>query len=193
MGRLLGKLSAFFAYLCVATLIAQGSAIVYLRATGRLDDQRLARVSDALRGIEPPPKTEEKKTDIKDPSLTEEPSLEERTAVRDLAARNLEIREQAVKSSLDRVLYEKNSLTEEKDRYEHIKTSFESKLIALREGALSTGRESVRLIWENIKPKQAKEQMLKMIENKELNEVVTILGAMPISKRAKIVSEFKSP
>jgi hypothetical protein len=193
MGHLFGKLAALVAYFCVATLIAQASAVAYLRATGRLDNERIARVTDALRGIEPKPKLEEKPHGEEDPSLKEEPTLDDRETARDLATRNLELREQAVKSGLDRVLYEKNALTEEKARYELIKRTFEEQLTALREGALSSGRESVRLIWENIKPKQAKEQILKMMGENELNEVVTILGAMPIAKRAKIVSEFKTP
>jgi hypothetical protein len=193
MGRLLGKMTALFAYFCVATVIAQASAVAYLCATCRLDNEKVARLVDTLRGLEPKPKPEEKKHDLEDPSLTEQPSLGEREAARDLATRNLELREQAVKSGIDRVLYEKNALSEEKRRYEVIKSKFEEQLAAVREGALSTGRESVRLIWENIKPKQAKEQMLKMLDDNELNEVVTILTAMPIAKRAKIVSEFKTP
>ena len=62
----------------------------------------------------------------------------------------------------------------------------------MRSKALSTGRENVRTIWENIKPKQAKEQIMEMIDKQEMNEVVTIFVAMPIAKRAKIVSEFKT-
>ena len=192
MASLFGKLTALFAYFCVATLIAQASALAYLRTTGRLDDTRIARAIDALRGVEPPSQVEEDQPDKEDPSLAEQPSLDQRDAGQDLAARNLELREQAVKSGLDRVMFEKSSLADEKERYEKIKRTFEEQLAALREGALSTGRESVRLIWENIKPKQAKEQILKMLEDNELNEVVTILTAMPISRRAKIVGEFKT-
>ena len=58
---------------------------------------------------------------------------------------------------------------------------------------MTTGHENVRSIWENIKPKQAKEQILKMIEADEIKDVVTIFSAIPITKRAKIVAEFKSP
>lgn len=192
MAGLFGKLAALLAYVCVATMIAQASALVYLRATGRLDDAKLARLSDAFQGIERKPDSEAKPDPPAEPSLLEEPSLELRDSARDLATRNLELREQAVKSALDRVLYEKNALTQEKERYELIKRTFEEQLAALREGALSSGRESVRLIWENIKPKQAKEQILQMLEDNELNEVVTILTAMPIARRAKIVSEFKT-
>lgn len=192
MAGLLQKLIALFGYFCVATIVAQASAVAYLRATGRLGNDRIARVSDALRGTDPKPKEVDKKSDPENSWLKEEPSLDERALANDLSTRNLELREQGVKSALDRVLYEKNALTQEKDRYELLKRTFEEQLAALREGALSSGRESVRMIWENIKPKQAKEQMLKMLEEHELNEVVTILTAMPIAKRAKIVSEFKS-
>ena len=193
MGRLFGRLAGLFAYFCVATLIAQMSAVAYLRATNRLDDARIARAVDALRGVEPAPTPEGPKAEKEDPSLAEEPSLDEREATRDLAARNLELREQSVKSGVDRMLYEKNALTQEKERYELIKRTFEEQLAALREGALSSGRESVRLIWENIKPKQAKEQILRMLGDNQLGEVVTILTAMPIDKRAEIVTEFKTP
>lgn len=193
MGRLIRSLAALFAYFCVATLIAQASALVYFRATGQLDDQKLAGMLNVLRGVPPAPAEKQPDQPTQNPALQEQPSLEDREARHDLTARNIELREQAIKSALDRVFYEKKTLTEEKDRYELIKRTFEGQLAALREGALSSGRESVRLIWENIKPKQAKEQILRMLDNKELNEVVTILTAMPISKRAKIVSEFKSP
>jgi hypothetical protein len=193
MGGLLRNLSALFAYFCVATLIAQASALAYFRATGQLDDKKLAGIANILKGIDPSPAKDQSDKPPPEPALEEEPSLEDREMRHDLAERNLELREQSVKSALDRVSYEKNSLTEEKERYELIKDTFEAQLAALREGALSSGRESVRLIWENIKPKQAKEQILKMLDDGELNEVVTILTAMPIAKRAKIVGEFKTP
>ena len=48
------------------------------------------------------------------------------------------------------------------------------------------------LIWENIKPKLAKELILKMIDADEKEEVVGIFASMPIPKQAKIVSEFKT-
>lgn len=99
----------------------------------------------------------------------------------------------ALKTSMERVQYAQKVLTEDKDRYERLKTAFEEQLGALRDGAKSTGRENVRLIWENIKPKLAKEQILQMLEANEINEVVAILSAVPIARRAKIISEFKTP
>jgi hypothetical protein len=110
-----------------------------------------------------------------------------------MQSRQLELREQSLKSGLERVQFAQKTLSEEKDRYERLKTAFENQLAALGDGAKSAGRENVRLIWENIKPKLAKEQILQMLESQEINEVVAILSSMPIAKRAKIISEFKTP
>jgi hypothetical protein len=51
---------------------------------------------------------------------------------------------------------------------------------------------------EAIQPKQAKDQIMKMLEeyptefDQPLQDVVTIMKAMPLDKRRKILGEFKS-
>jgi hypothetical protein len=187
---MIGRLFALFAYLCVATLVTEIAGVAYLRATGNLDDARALKLLAVARGevdADSKPNHETKTAE------TAQASYDERQQLRDLQSRQLDMREQAVKSMLDRVRFEQRALTEEKDRHERLRTAFDEQLTALRQGALSTGRENVRLIWENIKPKQAKEQILQMVEAQEMLQVVEILSAMPIGKRAKIVAEFKTP
>jgi hypothetical protein len=106
--------------------------------------------------------------------------------------RNLELREQALQSGMERVRFEQKKLAEDKDNYDRITTAFEKQLDELHTGALATGRENIRLIWESIKPKQAKEQILQMMQANEQEDLVAILSAMPIGKRAKIIGEFKT-
>jgi len=192
MLRLFGKLAALIVYLCVATLMAGVSGLVYLRANGDLEDGKLRQLLAVVRGE---PMAVKKEAENKDPAEQdrEQPSFEQREQAGQLAVRHLEMREQALKSGLERIRFEQRALGEDKDRYERLKGAFEEQLSVLRNGALTSGRENVRLIWENIKAKQAKEQILQMIANDEMPEVVAILSAMPIGKRAKIVSEFKSP
>ena len=178
--------------LSVATVLAVGSGLVYLCATGKLDEQKMARVVALIQGLETTEKKSEETNDDKTKDA-EQPSYDERENARRLHSRQLEMRELALKTGLERIRFEQRVLTEEKDRYERLKTAFEDQLAALRDGAKSSGRENVRLIWETIKPKQAKEQILQMLKAQEINEVVAILSAMPIAKRAKIISEFKTP
>jgi hypothetical protein len=192
MGRILGMIAALIAYLSVATVLAAGAGFVYLRANGKLDEQKLARIVALLQGLEVTEKTPEKTEETKDQD-SEQPSYDEREKARQLHSRQLEMRELALKSGLERIRFEQRVLTEEKDRYERLKLAFEEQLAALRDGARSSGRENIRLIWENIKPKLAKSQILEMLQAQEINEVVAILSAVPIAKRAKIISEFKTP
>jgi len=55
------------------------------------------------------------------------------------------------------------------------------------------GLETVRAILGTIKPQQAKEQLVGMLKDGELDQVVAILSEMSDSKRAKIIGEFKTP
>jgi hypothetical protein len=192
MGRLFGAMMGLVAYFCVATLLAAGASLAYLRLSGTLSDDTLEKVVavlegaelvDANRDVPQKPKSED----------SEQPSYEDREQARDLQARNLELREQALNGRLDLVRAEQRALIADKERHERLKEAFTNQLTAMREGTISSGRENVRMIWENIKPKQAKEQILQMLAAQEINEVVALLSAMPIDRRAKIVGEFKTP
>ena len=106
--------------------------------------------------------------------------------------RDLELREQALDSGLQQIRAEQQKLADDKESYDRLRTAFDNQLKELNDGSQATGRENIRLIWENIKPKQAKEQILQMVQAGQQNDVVAIMSAMPISKRAKIIGEFKS-
>jgi hypothetical protein len=192
MGGMLARLMTLAAYVCVASLITEVAGAVYLRVSGKLDDARIDRILAAAQGLDSKEPKPEQTTDEK-PRDAEQPSYEDREQARELQARQLEMREQALKSGLDRIRFEQSKVAREKEIYDALQSAFDTQLDALRTRSVSSGRENVRMIWENIKPKQAKEQILQMLENQELNEVVAIFSAMPISKRAKIVSEFKTP
>ncbi len=192
MGRILGALMGLVTYFCVATLLAAGATLAYLRLSDTLTDDTVQKIVAVLEGAElfDPNREVPQKPKSED---SEQPSYEDREQARDLQARNLELREQALNSRLDLVRAEQRALVADKERHERLKEAFTNQLTALREGTTSSGRENVRMIWENIKPKQAKEQILQMLAAQEINEVVALLSAMPIDRRAKIVGEFKTP
>jgi hypothetical protein len=192
MGRILGALMGLVTYFCVATLLAAGATLAYLRLSDTLTDDTVQKIVAVLEGAElfDPNREAPQKPKSED---SEQPSYEDREQARDLQARNLELREQALNSRLDLVRAEQRALVADKERHERLKEAFTNQLTALREGTTSSGRENVRMIWENIKPKQAKEQILQMLAAQEINEVVALLSAMPIDRRAKIVGEFKTP
>ncbi len=192
IGKLVKSLGGFGVYACVATLLAQIMAVGYLMASGRLDGQRVDQILSAARG-ETQPLAQPHEVTPQAEAEQEQPSYEDRERARQLASRQLEMREQALKGNLERLRFEQDNLTRDKERLDLRQGAFTQQLDALRSKALSSGRETVRTTWENIKPKLAKEQIMKMIDRDEMNEVVAIVVAMPTAKWAKIVSEFKTP
>jgi len=193
MGRLLRMLSGAFTYFCISTVLSLCLLLGYAFSKGYLEKDRVTKMIAAAQGLEPPATAGGNPADAIKPSETQEqPSLDDSEKRRAVQARNLELREQALQAGLERMRFEQRKLSDDKDQYDQITAAFQKRLDELHSGALATGRENIRLIWESIKPKQAKEQILQMMQANEQDDVVAILSAMPIGKRAKIIGEFKT-
>lgn len=188
MVGLLGKLVAVIVYLCIGTVIAQGICIGYAWSKGYVSKPKLLQMAAVAQG------ENERQSDNRDSHekelSSEQPSLQDIENARALRIRNLELREQAIQAGLDRVRYEQTKLADERDMYLRTRAAFDAHLKNMKEGAIAKGRTDTRTILENIKPKQAKQQILQMIEAGEEEEVVAILSEMPVAKRAKIAGEF---
>ncbi len=105
--------------------------------------------------------------------------------------RQFEVREQAAQNVLQQVRFEMDALTKKKERFDQLYTTFKEQLGQDKVTAVARGSENARLLLESVKPKQSKELIMAMIKADEIDEVVTLFGAMPITKRAKIAAEFK--
>ncbi|HVX61791.1 MAG TPA: hypothetical protein VHC19_14345 [Pirellulales bacterium] len=188
MGRALNICGALIAYLCVATVLAEAISLAYLWSKGKLNEETVLRVVAAANGIERPQPSQTSAV----PEDGKQVSLEDLARARAMKSRDLELREQSLADNVAVVKAEYDKLIDEKDRYERIKAAFRSQLDELHEGALANNRETARLILESLKPKQSKEQILRMVQDGEINDVATLLSAMPTTKRAKILGEFKT-
>lgn len=188
VGRALNVCGALFAYLCVATVLAEATSLAYLWSKGKLNEETVLRVVAAANGIEHPRPSQQ--TASREES--KQVSLEDLARARALKSRDLELREQSLADNVAVVKAEYDKLIDEKNRYERIKAAFRTQLDELYEGALADNRETARLILESLKPKQAKDQILRMVQDGEINDVATLLSTMPTTKRAKILGEFKT-
>lgn len=188
MKQLVHLLWSAWLYACMASVLAAGLGVFYASTRGWLSEEKIMRMVAVARGLETTPRSERKQA----PRLSQQPSLDDIARARALRARDLELRELALETGVADLKYEQAKLADEKDRYEVIKTAFEAKLRELRDGALAANLEQVRLILENIPPKQAKDQLQKMLADGEIDQAAALLSAMPIAKRAKILKEFKS-
>jgi len=179
-------------YFALGTVIAQGIVVGYLHFSGRLDAEKIAQVLAVLQGITPVEGRSAGQTMKKEPAgegVPYEQVLEAR-AVKD---KNLELRELALANALAQLKTQQRQLAEGQKRYTQQLADFNSRLETVAKGAKTAGRDKVTGILESIKPKQAKEFVLGMLENKEEDEVVLLLSGMSDSKRAKLLGEFKTP
>jgi hypothetical protein len=192
MKRLLAVFGALFVYLSVGTVVAAAIIVGYAAMHGYLDKDKLARMADVARGIEPiaaPAAATKKQVES-----YEQPSFEDIERIRGIKARNLELRESAFKNEFDRVEFEKKLITKKYEQYERLKENFDEKFLNNKKNeTVKEGREKIRLIWENMKPKQVKEEIMKMLDDPaETHEAVSILSSVAPNKQAKIIAEFKS-
>jgi hypothetical protein len=191
MKRLFGALSASFVYFCIGQTLALLIIVGAFVAKGHLTHDKMEQIAAVVQGVDLRD-LQHSIDDARAKSRLPQPSLEELAEARALKSRDLELREQELRNQLNLIRQEQSKLVAEADRYQRVQTDFEQRLKNLREGAVATNLENARLILENMKAKQAKEQIERMLVEGEMKQAVVLLSAMPIEKRAKIVTEFKS-
>jgi hypothetical protein len=196
--KLLKFLPAIVLYTCVATVVVEAGAVGAMSMQGMLTRERLFQCLAALYGVNLR-EIEEEALSAAKPPLPQQPAYEEIVKQRALAARDLDLRE----SAIDKALADMRALTAqlkmERERYDQLKLQFDARLAALEEVFADTALQEVQRTLEAINPKQAKDQILRMLEEASPDEqeevtrdVITMFKSMPIDKRKKIVGEFKT-
>ncbi len=191
IARLLRTVGTMAVYFCVGTLISQAVIAGYLWITWGVDRGKIVQILAVARGIDLVKMEEEARLQTEQ-AAPEEVSYEQILQARAVEVRHLELREEALGNGLEQLAFEQRKLAEENARYTQLKTAFEAEVASLDKGSKAQGLEENRRTLETIKPKQAKEQLLLMLDKQELDKVVVLLAAMPAAKRARIVGEFKT-
>lgn len=190
--KILAGCASLMVYFCIATIITQVILLCYVAATWQLNGTKAVRMLAIARGID----LFEMQKEIdqeRDKLSAEQVSYNEILQARALNVHYLQLREQALKDGLGQLQFKQRNLLEEKGRFEQIVTVFQEKLDSVESGAIAGGMDAVRAPLEAIKPTQAKQLLVEMIDDGEMDVVVSLLSAMPNSKCAKIMSEFKGP
>lgn len=198
MSRLLRLIPAAIFYFCVATVLAEVGAIAVLASQGVLTKPRLMQCLAALYGVNLH-ELEKATAEANQPPPNETPAFEEVIKQRALASRALDLRETAVDKALVDVRALTAQLKTERERYDLLKQQFDARLAQLELVFTDSSLQEVQRTLEAIHPKQAKDQILRMLddatgedEERVNRDVVTMLKAMPLDKRKKILAEFKS-
>jgi hypothetical protein len=178
------------ACLCVATVIAQATALTAMWLKGALDQPRLYRVLAALHGI-----------DIltvhaqllarQEPADTEQVSYTARWEADTRKSLDLDLRETAISKGLLELGSLQTALQSDQSRLRELKQAYDARLKELLDEEQTASRRELQRTLEAIRPDQAKQQIVKMMEDDAMDDVVAIMKTMPIDKRKKIIAEFK--
>jgi hypothetical protein len=196
--KLLKLIPAALVYFCFATVLAEAGAIGYLSSQGLVTREKLFQCLAVLYGVNLR-EIEDKAKAAHQPPAKQQPAFDEVVRQRALATRDLELRETAIEKALVEVRALLAQLKTEKQRYDQLKEQFDARLAQLEQTFTDSALQEVQRTLEVMQPKQAKDQILRMLEGAKPEErervdrdVVTILKSMPLDKRKKILAEFKT-
>jgi hypothetical protein len=179
----------------VGTLITVVVIVAMLWFKGVLTDERILGMLAALQGIDTSPPS----ANAAQQAAAEQPSIEQMLSLRMKASLDLDLRESAIDKALGDLRTIETSLQNETKRLDSWKQSFDKRLADLQTAAADSSLREVQQTLETIKPQQAKEQLVKMLEDPKsptddpMEAIVRILKAMPLDKRKKILEQFKTP
>ena len=185
---------AFFAYLCVATVLAQVVVVAMFANSGTFSKDRFYSLMALVYGIdEQAIRDEIEKKDVPEQDR-EEPDMQQIVDERAQRHLALDFRLQALDTGIENLRNMQSSLMEERRRYDQLKQGFDQRLKALEDGVLDDAILEVQRTLEALDPRQAKDQILMMLERDDnsMIDVVKIIKAMSTDKRKKIMGEFRS-
>ncbi|ADB18992.1 hypothetical protein Psta_4345 [Pirellula staleyi DSM 6068] len=193
----LSLLGSLFAAFCIGTVVSLFVLAGVLWSKGFLTGDRMTAAMAAFYGIQPKT-TAETSTSATD--VTEQPALDDLSSKRVLASLDLDLRENAIDKSLGDLRALQTQIKTERERLDQWKMSFDQRLATLETATTDSALAEVQRTLESMQPKQAKEQILKMLEasprganDKPMRDIVTIIKALPLDRRKKILLEFKTP
>jgi hypothetical protein len=189
MGTAIKLLASALIYTCVATVLSQGAVVAYLCTQGTLNRHKCRQIAAVLAGAEIATPQAKPGPQAIEPS--QQVSLEEVLERRVAKSLDLNLREQAVEKGLADLRTLAAQVAEDTRQLDSRRTAFQASLDQLAKDAQEAGITEVRRTLEALRPRQAKDQLLQMLRVGDMPAVVTMIKAMPLEKRKKLLAEFK--
>lgn len=196
--RIIQAISTALAWICVATVALEGGVAAIAWANGQLNLQKINDIVAVAYGVdELTIQTEIEAVERQDDS--DQPSYEDVVQRRWMVRLNLDLREMAVDKALMEGEFLRRQLHEQEDKYHGLRNMFMQASETLAGAAEDTNLLEVARTLVSLPPKQAKDEILRWLSDNRssedqrlMNDLVTIIKAMPLDKRKKILIEFKT-
>jgi hypothetical protein len=190
----------------VATVLLLAIVAAHVWMTYGFDQEKSFRLLAILYNVDiVEMEVQKREADLK--AQAEDAAFDDVLQARVLRTLDQSLREQAIDEGLADLRLLQRDLMEERRRYDLLKRSFDAELEKLQNVATQNAIVEVQLTLETIKPKQAKDHVVRMLpddfvkgdfaemssqQRKAVIDVVAIMKAMPLDKRKKILAEFKT-
>lgn len=184
---------AFIGYVSTATVLSLAIGLGYLWQTERLDDEKVFRIIALVHDVDIEGiAAEEVSEDAQTPP--EEASLEDIAGYRALVARNHEAKQDALKRGSEAFNHDFRKLKTATDHFSEVAEKIETELQSQGELASKEAVSKVVRNLELINPEQAKEQLLRTLDDPNGDQdVIKLTNAMQPGKLKKILQKFRTP
>ncbi len=186
----MSKLITVFTIFCVGTVVTQMILAGYMLSSGRVNSDTVTQVVALANGIDISGKRLQQIMQKNEDR--EQPDFDEILEARKLDSLDMEMRLQSQQSFRDELSKMMAELKTDRDRLDARLAAFRGELEEIREGVQKKGLVDVQRTLQSLEAVQAKNQLLIMYDDERIDDVVTIIQAMPTEKRKDILAEFVS-
>ena len=193
MGLLIRMLFPLIGYACVATVISGAIAYGYLVKSGKLDDEKLFRITAILQDVDL--EEIEQQSHVEETETPpEEPSYEQQRRQYQTISLQFDVKEKQLADSLVDFDYQLKRLNGATEQYSRLRAEVEDYLVKQGNLVLSEEMQKVRKQLESLIPKkQAKPILIKYITDDRIDDVIMLLGSMKPRDQEAILRTFDAP
>lgn len=174
---------------CVATVLTQMLVMAVLTSRGNLNGDSAVKMIALANGIDI--SGDRLRDVLLEAKETETPSFEEVLEQRSKQGFDMDLKIQSQNNYYEQLQVMLRELQEKESRFDLRRNSFNEKLDELEKGIKDEGMREMQRTLEVLDPVKAKTQLLMMVEDNELDKVVSIVQSMSPEKRKRIFNEFE--
>ncbi len=192
MGKIIDMLLGLIAYLCVATVITLALIVGYLFHTDQLNNAKLFRLMAVMQDVDlQKMAADDKKSPNEVPP--EEPSLNEVSHHQQILDRNFEVKQLSLQRGKQEYDNSYQQLVEQTARYDRLAQDVKSQL--KQEQELTSQQNVAKVVsqLEQVTPDVGKDQLMRWIAEKKMDDAILLMSKMSESKLAKILKTFSTP
>lgn len=180
-----------FAGICVATVLTQALIVGLSAIRGNLDESAVLKIIGLLNGIDiSGRRVAEAIREVRQEEVPDYQQILERRALESI---ELDMRRQSLANHLEFIRSREIQLRTEQEAFDRRRESFKAQLETLEQGVDNDALKELQKTLATLQSEDAKDQLVRMIENTEMDKVVAIVQGLPTDKQKKILGEFQTP